>query len=79
MGPQGSSSFKGSQIVKDREAWPAAAQGVAKSRTRLSDWTTGVSNVAKIGSPPTLHMCWSAFSVSATSPPSSGVQGGALL
>ena len=40
---------------------------------------TGVSNVAKIGSPPTLHMCWSAFSVSATSPPSSGVQGGALL
>ena len=23
----------------DREAWRAAANGVAKSRTRLSDWT----------------------------------------
>ena len=79
MGPQGSGSFKGSQIVKDREAWPAAVHGAAKSRTRLSDWTTGVSNVAKVGSPSTLHMCWSAFSVSATSPPSSGVHGGALL
>ena len=28
------------EIVKDREAWRAAAPGVAKSRTRLSDWTT---------------------------------------
>ena len=27
-------------IVKDREAWRAAAHGVAKSQTRLSDWTT---------------------------------------
>ena len=26
--------------VKDREAWRAAVHGVAKSRTRLSDWTT---------------------------------------
>ena len=25
------------EIVKDREAWPAAAYGVAKSQTRLSD------------------------------------------
>ena len=25
------------KIVKDREAWCAAAHGVAKSRTRLSD------------------------------------------
>ena len=26
------------ELVKDREAWRAAAHGVAKSRTRLSDW-----------------------------------------
>ena len=25
------------EMVKDREAWRAAAHGVAKSRTRLSD------------------------------------------
>ena len=27
------------EILKDREAWHAAAHGVAKSRTRLSDFT----------------------------------------
>ena len=27
------------ELVRDREAWRAAIYGVAKSRTRLSDWT----------------------------------------
>ena len=28
------------EVMKDREAWRATVHGVAKSRTRLSDWTT---------------------------------------
>ena len=27
------------EMVMDREAWRASIHGVAKSRTRLSDWT----------------------------------------
>ena len=30
------------KTVKDREAWSAAVDGVAKSRTQLSSWTTNI-------------------------------------
>ena len=30
---------KPQEIVKDREVWPAAVEGVKKSQTWLRDWT----------------------------------------
>ena len=35
---------KPQETVKDREAWPAAVQGVAKSGTQLSNWTPTIGN-----------------------------------
>ena len=36
------------EIVKDKEAWHATVHGVAKSQTRLSNWTTPEGLVVKI-------------------------------
>ena len=42
-------------VVMDREAWHAAVHGVAKSRTRLSDWTELPQDVWKFFKMPLSH------------------------
>ena len=48
------------QLVMDREAWRAVNHGVAKSRTRLSDWTE--LNPLEFISLPTWSFVWTEFS-----------------
>ena len=43
-------------LVMDREAWRAAIHGVAKSWTRLSDWTEYISFQSKVVSYCELHI-----------------------
>ena len=37
------------ETVRDREAWRAAVHGVAKSQTRLGDWTRGEWQLGRWG------------------------------
>ena len=53
------------EIVKDREAWHAVVQGVTRSQTWLSDWTTAIIPEArycllrwKISSPSLFYQGW---------------------
>ena len=38
------------ELVMDRETWHAAVHGVTKSRTRMSDWATELTDIS------TLHL-----------------------
>ena len=44
------------EMVKDREAWRAAAHGIAKSQTRLGNWTTTTTSLN--GDIPQLDLSW---------------------
>ena len=53
----GMSLSKLRELVMDREAWRAAIHGVAKSRTRLSNWTELNSELTPEGTLPLSWQC----------------------
>ena len=52
------------EIVKDRETWPAAVHGVAKSQTQLRDWTTSQITYSKISMWLSVRWVWSEYHLS---------------
>ena len=58
------------EFVMDREAWRAAIHGVAKSRTRLSDWSDLICAYVCVQSRSTLLRPYELYS-----PPGSSVHG----
>ena len=63
------------ELVKDREAWPAAAHGIAKIRTWLSDWTELIS-INFIAAAAKLHQsCPTLCDPIDSSPPGSPIPG----
>ena len=65
------------EIVKDSEAWHATVHGVAKSLTRLSDWTSTTTMMCEQDELQLYVLCWSMHDLPSICGNSSLVRGSA--